>query len=201
MSCNNLPADNDLVNLDNTLGDDFAKNVPMPLQISDGITARSIKLTWLASAYQLNQTDGVRVRIEAINGENMPTTIFAYLLQPLVPGAESRVATFNHVCSPSDLEEFPETTPIVGAQPAWFRLNYVDIVLRSRTEAHIFIREVAEDVYYLKRTLDATDRIFPAGEITFGATTTSSSSSASASSSSSSSSAIASSSSSSSSSG
>jgi hypothetical protein len=168
MTCNNLPPDSDLVNLDNTLGDNFAKNVPMPLQFDDGLTARRVKLTWQASEYQLNQTDGVRIRVDATNAQNMPSKIFAYLLQPLAPGAEARVAAFDHVCSPSDLEEFPENAPAAGAVPAWFRLNYVDIVVRSRTEAHIFIRELAEDVYYLKRTLDATDRVFPAGEIVIG---------------------------------
>jgi hypothetical protein len=194
MTCNNLPADDDIVNLDNALGANFATNVPMPLQIADPLSNRSIRLTWLASAYKLNQTDAVRVRIEVANASNMPTKIFAYMAQPLAAGAETRTSAFDHVCSPADLEEFPEDAPISGLQPAWFRLSYIDIVLRARTEAHIFIREVAEDVYYLKQSLDATDRIFPAGEITFGDTepenapSSSSSASSSASSSSSSSS-------------
>jgi hypothetical protein len=181
MTCNNLPPDNDIVGLDAAINDNFATNVPMPLQIADSLSSRAIKLVWHASKYKINELDGVRVRIEAVSSFDMPTKVFAYLAQPLEAGESARSAAFNHVCSASDLEEFPEDAPLSGLQPAWFRLNYIDIVLRARAEAHIFIREVAEDVYHLKQTLDATDRIFPAGEITFGVLPVNSSSSSSSS--------------------
>jgi hypothetical protein len=178
MSCNNLPPDAAIVELDRALAENFANDVPMPLQL--GVpTERQIKLTWGVSAYHFNQTDGVRVRIEATDNVGMTNKIFAYLMQPLVPGAENRVGSFDHICSPVDLEEYPETEPLPGVRPEWFRLDYVDVIVRSRTEAHAFIRDVAQDVYHLKTTLDLTDRIFPAGEITFGGLTTSSSSSSS----------------------
>jgi hypothetical protein len=180
MSRNNLPPDSDIVGLDRALAENFAKDVPMPIQMGEP-TERMIKLTWSASAYFYNQTDGIRVRLEIAESENMPSKIFAYLLQPLVPGAESRIGAFDHVCSPSDLEEYPEDSPLPDIKPEWFRLDYVDVIVRSRTEAHAFIRDVAQDVYYLKNTLDTTDRIFPAGEITFGGITQSSSSSSSSS--------------------
>jgi hypothetical protein len=86
------------------------------------------------------------------------------------------------VCSPTDLEEYPEDEPIPEQRPEFFRLDYIDVVLRSRSEVHAFIRDVAEDVYTLKRTLDLTDRMLPGGEIWIGGEPVSSSSSLSSSS-------------------
>jgi hypothetical protein len=112
----------------------------------------------------------------------MPTKIFAYLMQPLIPSESERVGSFDHVCSPTDLEEYPEDFPIPTYRPEWFRLNYVDVVLRSRTEVHEFIRDVAEDVYRLKNTLDLMDHMLPGGEIWIGGDPNASSSSSSSSS-------------------
>jgi hypothetical protein len=84
------------------------------------------------------------------------------------PGAGERVGEFSHVCSPVDLEEYPEDEPIAGQRPEWFRLNYVDVLLRSRTEVHEFIKEVCADVNRLKGTLDLTDTLIPGGELWVG---------------------------------
>jgi hypothetical protein len=188
MDCNGLPSNTDFVQLDAALGENFAGR-PLPLVLSTGITARRIKLTWGASRYDASSTTGIRVRVEASGAVGMPNKIFAYLLQPLKPGDTERVGAFDHVCSPSDLEDYPENAPIPGYKPEWFRLDYVDLVLRARTEVYEFIKDLAADVHMLKTTLDTADRIFPAGEVWIGgAPAQSSSSSALASSSSSSSS-------------
>lgn len=180
MSCNKLPSDRDIVNLDTVLGADFA-NPPMPIQIGDTSTARRIKLEWSVSRYNYHSVDGIRVRIETTNAVDMPNKVFAYSLSPLVAGETVRTGAFSHVCSPSDLADYPEDAPTPGVRPEWFRLNYVDVVLRSRTEVHAFIRDVADDVYRLKTSLDLNDRIYPAGEIWFGPEPVSSSSSSTAS--------------------
>jgi hypothetical protein len=181
MNCDNLPPDNDLVGLDTALGQNYAAQ-PLPITGATTATGRRVKLTWSASRYNYHSTDGIRVRIEASAASLMPNKIFAYLLLPLNPGENERVGAFDHVCSPTDLEEYPEDTPIPNHRPEWFRLAYVDVVLRSRTEVHAFIRDVAEDVYRLQTTLDTMERIFPAGEIWIGGEPASSSSSSSSSS-------------------
>jgi hypothetical protein len=182
MSCNNLPPDSDIVGLDSALGANFAYP-PMPIQIGDTSTTRRIKLEWSVSRYNYHSVDGIRVRLETSNAVDMPSKIFAYTLSPLVAGETVRTASFSHVCSPSDLNDYPEDEPTPGVRPEWFRLDYVDVVLRARTEVHAFIREAASDVYRLKTSLDLNDRIYPAGEIWFGPEPISSSSSSSSSSS------------------
>lgn len=176
-NCQKPLTDDEFVEFDRQLKENFASPV-MPIT---GTTPsdRRIHLTWYVSRYNFHQTDGVRVRIEATDANRMPNKVFAYQMLPLKPNETERVGAFDHVCSPVDLEEYPEDEPISTHRPAWFRLNYVDVVLRSRTEVYAFIRDVAADVYNLRETLEIMDRIVPAGEIWFGGEPSSSSSSAS----------------------
>lgn len=129
---------------------------------------RSVHLTWAVSRYNFHATDGIRIRITADDSNLMPTKIFAYQMLPLKPGEEERVGNFDHVCSPVDLEEYPEDEPMANSRPAWFRLDYVDVLLRSRAEAHAFIKEVVEDVQRLKITLDIADDLLPGGDLWIG---------------------------------
>lgn len=168
MSCE-TPPDNDglIVPFPEGLNFDFysvAVSPPVP-QPDNG---RRIKLTWSASHYNFDATDGVRIRIEASDAANMPDKIFAYMMLPMLPGADNKVGTFDHVCSPVDLEDYPEDNPIPKARPAWFRLNYVDVLLRSRAEVEAFLRDVADDVQRLKTTLDTMDTLLPGGWLWVG---------------------------------
>jgi hypothetical protein len=129
---------------------------------------RRIKLSWQTSRYYASDTDGIRVRIEASAANLMPDKIFAYLLLPVKPGADNRAGMFDHVCSPSDLEEYPEDAPVAGSRPAWFRLNYVDVLLRSREEVEDFVAAVQQDVTALKIALDRVETLEPGTEIWIG---------------------------------
>ena len=131
-------------------------------------TERRIHLTWSVSRYLVNNMDGVRVRIVATDSNLMPTTVFAYQIQPLAPEQTEPVAAFDHVCSAVDLEEYPETTPLENVRPAWFRLNYVDVLLRTRDEAKDFIDSVVADVRMLKDTLDITETLDLTGSLWVG---------------------------------
>lgn len=139
--------------------------VTPPTQPDNG---RRIKLSWVVSRYRFESVDGIRVRITATDAALMPDKIFAYLLLPLKPAADERVGAFDHVCSPTDLEEYPEDTPVPNARPEWYRLNYVDVIVRSRAEVHDFIKNVVEDVQRLKETLDLMDDLLPGGEAWIG---------------------------------
>lgn len=165
-SCDNPSSYAGLVELDAALGLNFyTPEVPLDPPTEDG---RRVHLVWTVSRYNFHDTDGIRVRITAQDAYLMPEKIFAYLLLPMKPGAGERVGEFSHVCSPVDLEEYPEDEPIPGHRPEWFRLNYVDVLLRSRTEVHEFIREVTADVDRLKQTLDLMDTLLPGGEVWIG---------------------------------
>ena len=132
------------------------------------MSERRIKLTWQVSRYYAHSTDGIRVRIEASDANLMPTKVFAYQMLPIGPAEAERAGMFDHVCSPSDLEEYPEDEPLTTMRPAWFRLDYVDVLLRSRTEVDGFIRDVSADVQSLKNVLDIADEMTPEGELWIG---------------------------------
>lgn len=176
MSCNNLPSDSEIIELDEALGLNFY-SPQLPPEVPGPVSNRRIHLIWTISRYNYNGTDGIRVKIEADAAENMPRKIFAYLMMPMKPGENERAGAFDHVCSPTDLEEYPEDSPIPNHRPEFFRLDYIDVILRSRTEVHAFVRDVAADVDTLKRTLDLMDHMLPGGEIWIGGEPVASSSS------------------------
>jgi hypothetical protein len=177
MTCDNLPPDSDIPGLDWALGDAFyALSSP---DAADPSTPRKIKLTWKVSDYHYPSADGIRVQLTAVDAVLMPTKVFAYMLLQATPGETEKIAAFDHVCSSADLEEFPENAPAANTTPSWFRLDYVDVVLRSRAEVHAFLRDAASDVYALKKTLDLADRLNPVGELWIGGAPTASSSSSS----------------------
>jgi hypothetical protein len=130
---------------------------------------RNINIQWSTSRHFMNDIDGIRVRIEAPEANLMPTKIFAYQMLPVRPGTNEQVATFDHVCSSVDLEEYPEDEAIPNSRPAWFRTNYVDVFVRSKEEMRVFVNNVLEDIQILKNTLDIADELLPTGDIWIGA--------------------------------
>jgi hypothetical protein len=166
MPCD-TPEQDGIIEIPDTLGLDFYNPVIEPPPPNPE-SARRIKLTWQVSRYYFNSIDGIRVRITASDANLMSSKIFAYLLMPVKPGEDVRAGAFDHVCSPVDLEEYPEDDPIPNVRPAWFRLDYVDVLLRSRAEVQAFIRDVAEDVQRLKKTLDVNDTLLPGGTLWVG---------------------------------
>jgi hypothetical protein len=169
MSCDTPPDnDNAAIELPDTLDLDFYAPI---IDVDPGPpdNGRRVKITWTVSRYVYGDgTDGIRVRITAGDAALMSAKVFAYLALPLRPGETTPTGAFDHVCSPTDLEEYPEDEPTPNSRPAWFRLNYVDVLLRSRAEVKEFIRDVVEDVQRLKRTLDVMDDLLPGGELWIG---------------------------------
>jgi hypothetical protein len=100
----------------------------------------------------------------------MPTKIFAYRMRPKSPVDGSAVAEFSHICSSVDLEEFPEDGPLVNSSPEWFRLEFVDVLVRSKAEALDFIDILRQDVRVLVKTLQTMDTLVLGGLEVFGDT-------------------------------
>ncbi len=103
--------------------------------------------------------DGFRIKIVASDGDEIPDAIFAYRMLPLQPGQAETIGFFSHVCSSVDLEQFPLGAPRVNATPPWFRLDFVDVVLRSRAEADEFYAAVVADVANLVESMDHEDKL------------------------------------------
>ena len=121
---------------------------------------RGIRITWASSRYVLGRHDGIRIRIDVNEVcEVLDDRLFAYRMLPINPQTGSMAGHFSHVCSPTDLHEFPADAPIAGQEPAWFRLSYVDVLVRSQAEADNFLDAVKEDIQRLKTTLDTIDTL------------------------------------------
>lgn len=133
------------------------------------VSERNIHVQWSTSRYFMNNIDGIRIRIETPEAAMMPTKIFAYQMLPVRPGSDEQIATFDHVCSSVDLEEYPEDAAAPNSRPAWLRTNYVDVFLRSREEVRAFLNSVLEDIQILKNTLDIADELVPDGDVWIGA--------------------------------
>lgn len=128
---------------------------------------RALKIRWASSNYRLGRDDGIRIRIDAECPEGMSPKIFAYRMLPLTPQGQ-QAGHFSHICSPVDLEEYPEDGPCPGTSPEWFRLSFVDVLVRSTEEAQNLVQIVREDVTRLISTLNRTDTLFFGGEDTYG---------------------------------
>lgn len=129
--------------------------------------ARKIRIKWATSRYRVGRDDAIRIRIEVTCAEGMSEKIFAYRMLPKNPQTGSKRGYFSHICSPADLEDFPESAPIPTHVPPWFRLSYVDVLVRSETESAAFLNDVRSDIRRLIASLETIDTIFPAGEDDF----------------------------------
>ncbi len=124
--------------------------------------SRSIRLVWASSHYTFGRDDGVRVRFDVTCATGLETKIFAYRMAP-VDASGLAHGFFSHICSPVDMAEYPADEPGVNQSPEWFRLSYVDVLVRSVTEAEDFIAIVRSDVRRLLSTLTKMDTIFTNG--------------------------------------
>ncbi len=100
---------------------------------------------------------GTRIKITVTSATGLSPKLFVYREVPLNPNDATAVAQFDHVAIPSDLEDFPEDAPTAGSDPSWFRMNVVDVVVRSRAIADELWDAILQDVTDLKTTLDRLD--------------------------------------------
>lgn len=126
--------------------------------------------------YVPNVIDGFRFTLNVTGSVDMPTKIFRYRLVPSKvqatasqpPTAIELKGAFDGVCSPADLEDFPEDWPAQNARPPWYRLDYVDLIVRSRAIADKAYSAVIFEIKRLVETLDLMDQQDAAPPITIG---------------------------------
>ncbi len=140
--------------------------------------ACGIELRWVTSNYRYGLDDGIRVYISVACAQEMTDKIFAYRLLPKNPSTGTYAGYFDHVCSPVDLEDYPEDAPRDGHRPTWFRLSYVDVIVATTSVAETFINDVREDVRKLVATLNRMEQMTVGGVDTIGDTCSGSSSEA-----------------------
>ncbi len=118
------------------------------------VTTREITLVFNAI---VKTSDGFNIRVVASDASGISNKIFRYMRHPLNPNDASKQDKFDGVCSPSDIEDFPENAPFGYIDPKFFRLNYADLVLETLAEAEDFREVVVEEVESLKLTYDMLD--------------------------------------------
>lgn len=129
--------------------------------------ARGIRLSWATSRYVLGRDDGQRIRLQVEAAEGLSAKIFAYRLLPADPYGGVQ-GYFDHVCSPTDLSDFPADGPIAGHAPEWFRLSFIDVHVRSVQEVADFLEQVRIDIGRLIATLNRMDTLQPGSEVVIG---------------------------------
>ena len=86
----------------------------------------------------------------------MPFKVQATADKP--PTAIELKGAFDGVCSPAALEDFPEDWPAQNARPAWYWLDFIDLIVRSRSIADQAYAAILFEVERLVDTLDTMDR-------------------------------------------
>jgi hypothetical protein len=106
--------------------------------------------------YVIGREFAYRMEARAINPERMTTKVFLYERQPFNAFSQDERDVFVSVCSPGDLEEYPEDAPsgITDGQQ-FFRKDSVDLVFRSSEELEqawaAICTDVQELVYAMNR--------------------------------------------------
>ena len=132
-------------------------------------TPRGVVVTPTFAPYGTGPTQGFRIALACTRAQGMPNELFAFRLEPVNPaaGVPPR-GIFSHVCSPTDLEEFPVGAPYPNASPPWFRLDTVDLVFRSRATADETMQGLLAEITALKGALDALDDLQGQAAVTIG---------------------------------
>ena len=120
---------------------------------------RGVTYRWAASNYRVGRDDGIRIRFDIVEACGVDREVFAYRLLPTTPGTGDKEGHFSHICSPVDIADWPKDAPLAGHVPEWFRLDYVDILIRSTAEAADFLWIVREDLASLNETLRRMDTL------------------------------------------
>jgi hypothetical protein len=144
------------------------------------ISASGIRSITLVPTFQRgyvpNVIDGFRFTLQVTGAIQMPTKIFRYRLVPTQvkattsepPTAVELKGAFDGVCSPADLEDFPEDWPAQNARPSWYRLDMVDLIVRSRSIADEAYKAIIYEIERLIDTLNTMDQQDVAATITIG---------------------------------
>lgn len=131
---------------------------------------RGVELSVTSAEWTKDNRTGMRLRIDVVRAEGMPSKIFAYREE--ASGPNGTVGVFSHVCNPTNLEEYPEDAPTDPNVPQWYRLDYVDIVYDSPKEAQEAEQIIREHVQALVDELNAADQLADAGTYQVGTLST-----------------------------
>lgn len=117
--------------------------------------------------YQQDGAFRIKITITAVTGF-VDKKLFRYLRRPLRSGDDTYVLTFDGVCSPSDLEEWPADEADPERDPSFCRLDYVDQIYRSRTTALEAYEAIKEELTALPGIMNKLDVLTALSPVTLG---------------------------------
>lgn len=141
------------------------------------MSARFITLQPYFQAASSGANNGFRFRVVVTDvGGLEDRKIFRYLQRPWRMDDAESILTFDGVCSPADLAEYRPDTPDPTRSPAFCRLDYVDLLFRSRGESDETWVMLQAEVTALLQALADGDSLDAAETIVIGDVSDSSSS-------------------------
>lgn len=117
--------------------------------------------------YRLDGAFRLKVTITEVEGFT-DKKLFRYLQRPLRSGDETYVLTFDGVCSPSDLEEWPADEADPDRNPSFCRLDYVDLIFRSRVLAMETYEAIQAELEALQGCMIKMDTLTALSSVTIG---------------------------------
>ena len=95
-----------------------------------------------------------RLIVEVGSVVDIDRNVFLYRQLPMRAGDTEPTGRFEGVCSPNDMADHPVGLPTLGASPPWFRLDTVDLLLRSEAELQSAWLIILEEVQSLVDALN-----------------------------------------------
>ena len=106
---------------------------------------------------------GVRLKLEVTETAGIDKEIFIYQQRPLDVTAGTFVGDFNHVCSPTDMGNYPvnqaQTEVSKSGLPQFYRSHFVDLLFDSIADADEAEQALWEDIFLLKLNVDRLSRL------------------------------------------
>jgi len=124
---------------------------------------QNVNYQWLG-AYRLR----IEAERESTSDPPMEEYVFMYRRDPVNPYTNTYVDTFFAVASPADMSEYPVGSPSPSSRFPFFRLNYVELDLRTLGEVEEVWNTIVHDVDNLLKGLDKMDNLVPTMDIVVG---------------------------------
>lgn len=94
-----------------------------------------------------------RLLVTVSAAAGLDSGVFLYRQLPQRESEPTPTGVFEGVCSPADMEAHPRNEPLEGAEPPWFRLDSVDLLLPSESELISAWQVLSEQLQTLLTTL------------------------------------------------
>ena len=120
---------------------------------------------------------GYTYKVEVVEAVGLPAEIFVFLRVPKPSDPNQSDDEFQNIASPADIQEYPATTPVPGANRPFFRLSEAWLEFRNESLAEDAWRCMQEDFDALLSALDANAQLSVEEVVEYGTAPSSSSSS------------------------